>query len=97
LELVPVDGGLPFDEAGDGAWDDIVHYRFRCRACGQEFLLGAETYHGGGGAWARVGADGEPVEAPETPSQGWSFNWPTVLVAAAIALTAFLAALNGRN
>ncbi|HYE42534.1 MAG TPA: hypothetical protein VEA15_03995 [Caulobacteraceae bacterium] len=98
LDIVPVDGGLPFEQAGDGAWDDIVHYRFRCRGCGQAFLLGAETYHGGGGAWERVGADGEPDEAPVETSPGtWRFNWPTFLVAAGIALAAFVATLNGRG
>ena len=42
----------PFAEvAAGGSWDDIVSYFFACRACGQRFRLGAETYHGGGGSW----------------------------------------------
>lgn len=45
----------PFQElASGGFWDDIVSYDFRCCHCGQEFHLGAETYHGRGGAWRPV-------------------------------------------
>ena len=63
LEELSLEGGwsspTKFAEvAAGGAWDDIVSYWFGCRACGQCFRLGAETYHGGGGSW-------EAVERPE--------------------------------
>lgn len=45
-------GDLPFSEVSvAGPWDDVLHYRFRCRQCGELFELVAETYHGSGGAW----------------------------------------------
>ncbi len=36
----------------EGPWDDLLDLRFRCTSCGQEFQLGAETYHGSGGEWS---------------------------------------------
>ncbi len=46
---------VPFqDLVTGGAWDDIVSYDFQCYRCGQEFNLGAETYHGRGGSWRAV-------------------------------------------
>jgi hypothetical protein len=45
-------GDLPFSRvSAEGPWDDVLHYRFRCRQCGELFELAAETYHGSGGAW----------------------------------------------
>lgn len=45
----------PFAElAKSGRWDDGMEYHFACAACGQEFALHAETYHGRGGAWSKV-------------------------------------------
>ena len=47
---------IPFSDLVNGAgWDDFVSYDFQCCHCGQGFHLGAETYHGSGGAW-RPGA-----------------------------------------
>jgi hypothetical protein len=40
--------------AKGGPWDDGMEYHFACVACGQEFALHAETYHGRGGAWSKV-------------------------------------------
>ena len=37
--------------AAGEAWDDVLYYRFICTACGEIFLLHAETYHGSGGYW----------------------------------------------
>lgn len=34
--------------------DDIVAYYFKCRCCGEQFSLHAETYHGSGGYWEPV-------------------------------------------
>ena len=43
----------PFAEVAAGAvWDDIVGWIFACTTCADTFRLGAETYHGSGGAWA---------------------------------------------
>ena len=36
-----------------GPLDDLLLYRFRCSDCGQNFVLGAETYHGSGGSWGK--------------------------------------------
>lgn len=36
------------------SWDDIVAWKFKCRQCGEEFSLHAETYHGSGGYWEPV-------------------------------------------
>lgn len=34
-----------------GGWSDMVSHHFLCRYCRTVFHLGAETYHGSGGAW----------------------------------------------
>ncbi|WP_373742225.1 hypothetical protein [Neisseria sp.] len=34
-----------------GGWNDMVSHHFLCRYCRTVFHLGAETYHGSGGAW----------------------------------------------
>ncbi len=33
------------------SWPDLLDYRFVCPACGREFRLAAETYHGSTGLW----------------------------------------------
>lgn len=33
-------------------WGDVVDYHFACQGFGEQFTLGAETYHGSGGYWA---------------------------------------------
>lgn len=40
-----------------GPWDDVFAYYFECSSCRQKFCLGAETYHGSGGAWEPIDAD----------------------------------------
>jgi len=40
--------------AESGPWDDILLYEFRCRSCGAQFRLSAETYHGQGGSWMPI-------------------------------------------
>jgi hypothetical protein len=36
----------------EGPLPDIIRPNFRCRECGQMFLLRCETYHGSGGSWS---------------------------------------------
>lgn len=40
----------------EGPWEDIVSHTFRCKTCGQKFDLSADTFHGSGGQWCRMGA-----------------------------------------
>ncbi|KQN21242.1 hypothetical protein ASE86_14815 [Sphingomonas sp. Leaf33] len=56
IDAGPMKGTLPFAALTEtGPLDDILLYRFRCPTCGQNYVLGAETYHGGGGgAWHRA-------------------------------------------
>ena len=35
----------------DGPWPDYVEKDFKCRHCGNMFMIQAETYHGTGGFW----------------------------------------------
>jgi hypothetical protein len=35
----------------DGPWLDLFFHSFRCAACGCQFELTVETYHGSGGSW----------------------------------------------
>lgn len=54
------DGGMmalqPFDEvSAEGPWDDVISHDFRCTTCSERFSLTAETYHGRGGHWQRMG------------------------------------------
>ncbi len=54
IDAGPLSSALAFsDLSEEGLLDDIVHYRFRCPDCGQNFVLSAETYHGRGGSWSR--------------------------------------------
>lgn len=47
-------GTIAFSDLSDaGPLDDLLLYRFRCPDCGQNFVLGAETYHGSGGSWGK--------------------------------------------
>lgn len=42
----------PFAEVNpEGPWNDMLEYHFRCRRCGERFVLIAETRHGSGGSW----------------------------------------------
>ena len=52
---------LAFAKALDegGPWpDDRLSCQFACRSCGEEFSLGVDTYHGGGG-WGYASAPDE--------------------------------------
>jgi len=33
---------------------DMIQYDFRCRECGEVFLLRCEMYHGRGGSWSHA-------------------------------------------
>ncbi len=45
----------------NGPWPDFIDCRFACTGCGTNFQLTAETYHGSGGRWARMGQPGGGV------------------------------------
>ncbi len=49
VEMQPIEQVAPA-----GPWADLLHYVFRCTACGQRFQLDAETYRGSGGSWRPV-------------------------------------------
>jgi hypothetical protein len=36
----------------DGPMPDIIRTEFRCKECGEGFLLRCESYHGSGGSWS---------------------------------------------
>ena len=57
--------------AAGGAWNDIVGWVFACTQCGQRFHLGAETYHGSGGAWTPVRAQQHVVFAITGDGVAW--------------------------
>jgi hypothetical protein len=38
-----------------GPYPDAMDYYFDCPACGAVYELTAETYHGSGGTWKRLG------------------------------------------
>jgi predicted RNA-binding Zn-ribbon protein involved in translation (DUF1610 family) len=38
----------------EGPLPDIIRSEFRCRECGEVFLLRCETYHGSGGSWSHT-------------------------------------------
>ena len=55
-------GSFPIEQSAtfqglkpEGPWPDVIDYYFRCAKCGQRFQLSAETYHGNGGEWSRLG------------------------------------------
>jgi len=59
-------GGLAFGDVSEASpLDDLVLYRFRCPECGQNFVLGAETYHGSGGSWSKSA----PIGQNDPPSR----------------------------
>lgn len=50
----PMKGTMAFCDLSDaGPFDDVLFYRFRCPDCAQNFVLGAEAYHGSGGFWGK--------------------------------------------
>jgi len=54
IDAGPMKGTIAFSDLSDaGPLDDLLLYRFRCPDCGQNFVLGAETYHGSGGSWGK--------------------------------------------
>lgn len=54
IDAGPMKGAIAFNDLSDtGPLDDLLLYRFRCPDCGQNFVLGAETYHGSGGSWRK--------------------------------------------
>lgn len=55
IDAGPMKGMIAFSDLSEGGpLDDLLVYRFRCSACGQNFVLGAETYHGSGGSWGKA-------------------------------------------
>jgi hypothetical protein len=91
------EGNTPFDElAAGGPWDDGLEYHFACTACGQEFVLHAETYHGRGGAWCK--SEDVPWHGREPVNAGaGGIKGVTVFVAAVVVLLASLAYLLARD
>ncbi len=54
-DAVVIEEQLPLASfAASQTWPDIVMYQFRCKHCGQNFKLFADTFHGGGG-WTQEG------------------------------------------
>jgi hypothetical protein len=54
IDAGPMKGVVAFNDLSEaGPLDDLLLYRFRCSECGQNFVLGAETYHGSGGSWSK--------------------------------------------
>lgn len=54
VDAGPMKGMIAFSDLLNGVpLDDVLLYRFRCPDCGQNFVLGAETYHGSGGSWCK--------------------------------------------
>jgi hypothetical protein len=54
IDAGPMKGLVVFSDLSEGGpLDDLLLYRFRCPDCGQNFTLGAETYHGSGGGWGK--------------------------------------------
>ena len=55
IDAGPMKGTIAFCDLPDaGPLDDLLLYRFRCPDCAQNFVLGAETYHGSGGSWGKA-------------------------------------------
>ncbi len=60
IDAGPMKGTIPFGDLSEaGLLDNVLLYRFRCPECSQNFVLGAETYHGSGGSWGKAA----PLEA----------------------------------
>ncbi len=54
IDAGPTKGAIAFSDLSEaGPLDDLLLYRFRCSDCGQNFVLGVETYHGSGGSWGK--------------------------------------------
>jgi len=54
IDAGPMKGAVAFSDLSDAAWlDGLLLYRFRYPGCGQNFVLGAETYHGSGSSWGK--------------------------------------------
>jgi hypothetical protein len=54
IDAGPMKGTLAFSDLSEATpLDDLLLYRFRCPECGQNFVLGAETYHGSSGSWSK--------------------------------------------
>ena len=49
-EMTLVSGSCALDAVQPGApWpEDVIHHTFACGACGQQFLLSVDTFHGRG-------------------------------------------------
>jgi hypothetical protein len=55
--------GEPFNKLAEGRhWGDFVSNYFSCISCGQLFHLHAETYHGAGGAFEKIGKIEEKLQ-----------------------------------
>ena len=54
-------GGNFADLHESGPWPDHIQCHFRCASCACEFRLTAETYHGSGGSWERIGGRSNPA------------------------------------
>jgi hypothetical protein len=54
--------GTVFSKLAEGYITDLVSNYFSCVSCGQLFHLHAETYHGGGGAFEKIGAIDERLQ-----------------------------------
>lgn len=55
VDAGPMKGIVAFGDLSEtGPLDDLLLYRFQCPDCRQNFMLGAETYHGSGGSWGRA-------------------------------------------
>lgn len=55
IDAGPMKSLVPFNDLNEiGPLDDLLLYRFRCSGCLQNFVLGAETYHGSGGSWGKA-------------------------------------------
>lgn len=54
--------GTPFPKLAEGCIGDFVSNYFSCTSCGQLFHLRAETYHGSGGAFEKIGRIDERLQ-----------------------------------
>lgn len=76
IDAGPMKGMIAFDELSEARpLDDVLLYRFRCPDCGQNFVLGAETYHGSGGSWSKSASLGSVwLTVPKTVDSRLSFG-----------------------
>jgi len=55
IDAGPMKGVVSFGDLREtGPWDDLLIYRFMCPGCHENYVLGAETYHGSGGSWGKA-------------------------------------------